>query len=266
MTNYLSYFLYFFGNLLIVIYVPDIEAQIFLSVYSLSSLLIGPLSFIFFSKYIQKSTQIKILIILINFSLFIFDESNKYFYFIYTINLFFCDLFSSQMRNQKLNFLFKLTLFLTTIPIIFNIFSFDFLILFRIVLCSSLLIYLLIISEKYLSLDINFPYIYQLVTNLNYFGTLFLLTLFLEGQLLKNAYIILQIGLSIILKLYDLKIRKIIDSNIFEKIFKVLIIFIFFIPISFMFLNLPKLIIILYYLSFIILIFVKYKFLKNEQN
>ena len=126
MTNYLSYFLYFFCNLIIVIYVPDIEAQIFLSVYSFSSLLIGPLSFIFFSKYTQKSTQIKILIILINFSFFIFDESNKYFYFIYTLNLFFCDLFSSQMRNQKLNFLFKLTLFLSTIPLIFNIFSFDF--------------------------------------------------------------------------------------------------------------------------------------------
>ena len=54
MTNYLSYLLYFFSNLLIVIYVPDIEAQIFLSVYSFSSLLIGPLSFIFFSKYTQK--------------------------------------------------------------------------------------------------------------------------------------------------------------------------------------------------------------------
>ena len=131
MTNYLSYLLYFFSNLLIVIYVPDIEAQIFLSVYSFSSLLIGPLSFIFFSKYTQKSSQIKILIILINFSLFIFDESNKYFYFIYTLNLFFCDLFSSQMRNQKLNFLFKLTLFLSTIPLIFNIFSFDFLFLFE---------------------------------------------------------------------------------------------------------------------------------------
>jgi len=266
MTNYLSYLLYFFSNLLIVIYVPDIEAQIFLSVYSFSSLLIGPLSFIFFSRYTQKSTQIKILIILINFSLFIFDESNKYFYFIYTLNLFFCDLFSSQMRNQKLNFLFKLTLFLSTIPLIFNIFSFDFLILLRIFLCSTLLIYLLITSEEYLNLDIKYPYIYQFITNLNYFGTLFLLTLFLEGQTLKVAYIILQIGLSIILKLYDLKIRKIMDSNIFEKIFKVTIIFIFFIPISFMFFNLPKSIIILYYISFIILIFVKYKFLKYEQN
>tara|TARA_B100001939_G_scaffold308002_1_gene288367 strand:- start:13 stop:525 length:513 start_codon:yes stop_codon:yes gene_type:complete len=170
------------------------------------------------------------------------------------------------MKNQKLNFLFKLTLFLSTFPIIFNIFSFDFLILLRIFLCSSLLIYLLITSEEYLNLDIKYPYIYQLITNLNYFGTLFLLTLLLEGQTLKVAYIILQIGLSIILKLYDLKIRKIMDSNIFEKIFKVSIIFIFFIPISFMFFNLPKSVIILYYTSFIILIFVKYKFLKYEQN
>ena len=121
MTNYLSYFLYFFRNLLIVIYVPDIEAQIFLSVYSLSSLLIGPLSFIFFSKYIEKYSN-KNFNNINKLSLFIFDESNKYFYFIYTLNLFFCDLFSSQMKNQKLNFLFKLTLFLSTFPIIFNIF------------------------------------------------------------------------------------------------------------------------------------------------
>ena len=168
------------------------------------------------------------------------------------------------MRNQKLNFLFKLTLFLSTIPLIFNIFSliFNLLRIFCVLFVNISINY----KWKYLNLDIKYPYIYQFITNLNYFGTLFLLTLFLEGQTLKVAYIILQIGLSIILKLYDLKIRKIMDSNIFEKIFKVTIIFIFFIPISFMFFNLPKSVIILYYTSFIILIFVKYKFLKYEQN
>ena len=116
--NYLSYFLYFFGNLLVIINIPNTQAQIFLSTYSLSSLFIGPLSFIFFSKYIDKNIQIKFLIIFINLSLFFLIENISYVYIVYTLNLFFCDLFSSQMKNQKLNFLFKLVLFVTVIPLI----------------------------------------------------------------------------------------------------------------------------------------------------
>lgn len=264
--NYLSYFLYFFGNLLVIINVPNTQAQIFLSTYSLSSLFIGPLSFIFFSKYIDKNIQIKFLIIFLNLSLFFLIENISYFYIVYTLNLFFCDLFSSQMKNQKLNFLFKLILFVTVIPLILNIFSFNFLIFFRIILCSSLLIYLLIINEKYFNLDIKYPYTYQLITNLNYFGSLFTITLFLEGQTLKILYIIFQVNLSIMLKFYDLKIRKIIKRKLFEKIFKFAVTFIIFIPVSFLFFDVPKLTMILFYLSSIIIIFVKYKFLKDEKN
>lgn len=264
MINYLSYFIYFFGNLIIVIFVPDTTAQIFLSIYSFSSLIIGPISFIFFSKYLKKNIEVKVLIILINFSLFLFYENDRYLYFIYTLNLFFCDLFSSQAKSQKLNFLFKIIFFLTVIPFILNFFSFEFLIFFRIFLCSLLLTYLLINNLEYTNLQIGYPYFYQLLTNLNYFGTLFILTLLFQGPTLKFAFIFFQVNLSIMLKLYDLKIRKIIDKNIFEKLFKLIVFLFIFVPLFSLVLEIPKLIMILYYLSFIITISVRYIFLTNE--
>ena len=129
-----------------------------------------------------------------------------------------------------------------------------------------MIIYLLFNNNKYITLDIQRPYYYQLITNLNYFGVLFVLTIFLEGYILKVIYIILQTSQSAILKLYDLKIRKIIDDKNFNLIFKIVTILIFLIPLIFLFFKVSKMIIILYYFSFGILFLVKYKFLNYEKN
>ena len=266
MINLLSYFLYFFSNLIIIFLVPDLKAQTFLAIYSLSSLIIGPLSFIFFSKFIKEIFKLKIVIILINFLLIFLIQSDGYLYFIYTLNIFFCDLLSSQNQSQKLNFLFKFILAVSVILLILEIFSFNTLICFRVIICSILIIYLLFNNNKYITLDIQRPYYYQLITNLNYFGVLFVLTIFLEGYILKVIYIILQTSQSAILKLYDLKIRKIIDDKNFNLIFKIVTILIFLIPLIFLFFKVSKMIIILYYFSFGILFLVKYKFLNYEKN
>ena len=59
MLNIISYFLFFISNFLIIIFLDNELAKPFLSIYSISGLIIGPLSFYYFSKI---RSQFKLLI------------------------------------------------------------------------------------------------------------------------------------------------------------------------------------------------------------
>ena len=266
MINLISYILFFFGNFLFILFIPDFKVQSFLYVYTLSSLIVGPTSFAFFSKFLNQYGKIKILILIFNLGIIYYYNNNFYLYFVYTLNIFFSDLFSSQIKEKKLNFLFKFLLFLSVIPLIFNFFSFEFILFLRIILCTILIVFLLYLKPGYIKLEINNPLLYQILTNINYFGSLFILTLILEKFSLKVTYITFQIGFSIILKYYDLRIRKIISNQQFIDNFKYISLFIFSLPIIFFFTTPFLIVFILYYLSIIFFIFMKYKFLYNEKD
>ena len=182
-------------------------------------MIIGPLSFIFFSNFLDKKKLIKLAIFFLNLALIFNHNKTGYLFFIYTLNIFFCDLFSSQMKNEKLNFFFKLTLFLSIFPLIFNYFTFESILILRIVFCVFLIIYLFLIEEEYSKLQIKNPLSYQIFTNVNYFGSLFILSVILDEYSLKITYILFQVGFAIILK-YDLRIRNIINYNQFDNKFK----------------------------------------------
>ena len=100
MINIISYVLFFFGNFLFILFIPDLKVQSFLYIYTLSSLIVGPTSFIFFSKFLNQYNKIKILILILNL-IVIFYYNNNYLYFVYTLNIFFSDLFSSQIKEKK---------------------------------------------------------------------------------------------------------------------------------------------------------------------
>ena len=263
MINIISYALFFFGNFLFILFIPDLKVQSFLYIYTLSSLIVGPISFTFFSKFFNQFNKIKILILILSLVI-IFYNNNNYLYFVYTLNIFFSDLFSSQIKGKKINFLFKGLLFLSVIPLIFNFYSFEFTLLLRIILCFSLIVSLFIIKPLYIKLDIINPFLYQAITNFNYFGSLFILTLILEKFTLKVTYITFQIGFSIILKYYDLRIRKIINNQKFQKNLKYIMLIIFSLPLTFFITNPFLSIFTLYYLSIIFFFLMKYKFLKSN--
>ena len=263
MINIISYILFFFGNFLFILFIPDLKVQSFLYIYTLSSLIVGPISFTFFSKFFNQFNKIKILIFILSLVI-IFYSNNNYLYFVYTLNIFFSDLFSSQVKGKKINFLFKGLLFLSVIPLIFNFYSFEFTLLLRIILCVSLIVLLFIIKPLYIKLDIPNPIFYQAITNINYFGSLFILTLILEKFALKVTYITFQIGFSIILKYYDLRIRRIINDQKFKKNLKYIMLIIFLLPLTFFITNPLLSVFILYYLSIIFFFLMKYKFLKSN--
>ena len=124
-----------------------------------------------------------------------------------------------------------------------------------------LLIFVFIFKIKHIKLNVKYPVTYQFLTNINYYLPLYLTTLVLEMFKLKLVYVTFQIGFGLILKSYDLKIRKIIDENIFNFYNKFLYLIILLLPLIFFSFNIESLIYFVYYSSVLIFIYVKKKLL-----
>ena len=261
MINLISYGLFFLGNFLTIIFIPDSLVQSFLASFSIFSLIIGPANFILFSRFLEKKFLFLKIILLINLIQFLYIDNFTILIFIYTINIFFSDFLSSQLKFSKLNFIYKLIFFLISFILILDFASIKQILELRIILSTMLLIFVLISKLKHIKLDVKYPVSYQLLTNINYYLPLYLTTLVLEMFKLKLVYVIFQIGFGLILKSYDLKIRKIIDENIFNFYNKFLYLIIFLLPLIFVNFNIELIIYFVYYFSVLIFIYVKKKFL-----
>ena len=261
MTNLISYSLFFLGNFLTIIFIPDTIINVFLANFSIFSLIIGPINFLIFSKLLEKKFTILKTILLLNFASLFFVNDFKILILIYTINIFFSDFLSSQLKFPKLNFLYKLIFFLISFLLIFDLANIEEILLIRVILSSILLTLVLIFKLKHVELKIKYPIIYQFSTNINYYLPLYFTTLILEMFFLKLVYVIFQIGFGLILKTYDLRIRKIINENTFNRYNKFLYLVITILPLIFLYFKIPVLIYFLYYVSVLIFIFIKKKFL-----
>ena len=261
MINLTSYALFFLGNFLTIIFIPASLVQSFLASFSIFSLIIGPANFILFSRFLEKKFLFLKIILLINLIQFLYIDNFTILIFIYTVNIFFSDFLSSQLKFSKLNFIYKLSFFLISFLLILDFASIKQILELRIILSSVLLIFVLIFKIKHIKLDVKYPVTYQFLTNINYYLPLYLTTLVLEMFKLKLVYVTFQIGFGLILKSYDLKIRKIIDENIFNFYNKFLYLIILLLPLIFFNFNIELIIYFVYYSSISIFIYVKKKLL-----
>ena len=262
MINFISYILFFFGNFLLILFLDNNFAQKFLSTYSLSGLIWGPLIFLYFSREQKNIKYSQILVLLINCSLFYFNNNFIYLVIVYSFNLFYSDFISSQSNAMKgLNFIYKMFIFFSVIPFIFDFWKLEQLIEIRIFLSSLLVLIYLFINFSYNKINVKFPIIYLISTNLIYFGSLFLITILIKGYILKIIYIAFQVCFSLILKLYDLKLRNILDRNKFEKYFKSIYIVLIFFPLIFIIYNISEIILLMYYLNMFFFYMIKKKLL-----
>ena len=261
MINLTSYTLFFLGNFLTIIFIPDSLVQSFLASFSIFSLIIGPANFILFSRFLEKRFLSLKIILLINLIQFLYIDNFTILIFIYTVNIFFSDFLSSQLKFSKLNFIYKLSFFLISFLLILDFASIKQILELRIILSSMLLIFVFIFKIKHIKLNVKYPVTYQFLTNINYYLPLYLTTLVLEMFKLKLVYVTFQIGFGLILKSYDLKIRKIIDENIFNFYNKFLYLIILLLPLIFFSFNIESLIYFVYYSSVSIFIYAKKKLL-----
>ena len=98
MINLISYALFFLGNFLTIIFIPDLLVQSFLASFSIFSLIIGPANFILFSRFFKKKFLFLKIILLINLIQFLYIDNFTILIFIYTVNIFFSDFLSSQLK------------------------------------------------------------------------------------------------------------------------------------------------------------------------
>lgn len=261
MLNLISYIFFFLGNFLTIIFIPNHIVQEFLTSFSIFSLIIGPLNFLIFSKFFNQKNYFLYTVLLINLSFFIFIDSFRILILIYTINLFFSDFISSQLENIKFNFAYKFIFFFTSFLLLFEGINFEELLILRIIISTLLIVFVLVKKFKHIKLGVKYPFTYQLLTNLNYYIPLFLITLILNNFLLKITYIIFQVGFGLFLKYFDLKIRKIINNVQFNSYDNFINIIIFILPIILIYFQIPIIIFIIYYFSIIVFLFVKIKFI-----
>ncbi len=257
MINYLSYFLFFFGNFLFIFFIDNEIAYNYLSVYSITGLIIGPTIFLYFSRLRKSIKFSKFFVIFLNLGLFFIYDYFFLLIIIYTINLFYSDFLSSQSNNNKVNFYFKFTFFLSVIPFIFNVLDIDQLLILRIIICSFVILYFYFNVYSYENIVVKSPLTYLISTNFSYFGSLYLITFILKGFMLKIVYIFFQICFSVILKIYDLKIRGILKIAKFDLILKFINLFLIFFPLLFINLEISYLIFLVYYSNIIIIYLIK---------
>ena len=131
MLNIISYFLFFISNFFIIIFLDNELAKPFLSIYSISGLIIGPLSFYYFSKIRSQFKLLIVSTIVLNILILVLNNFFTFLVIIYVLNLFFTDFLSSQSNNKYLNFYYKFSLFILVVPYIFETISLENL-LFRI--------------------------------------------------------------------------------------------------------------------------------------
>ena len=223
--NLSSYIFFLLSNFLLIIYIPEEIINEFLSIYSFFSIIFGAIFVILFSNYYNKSKNVSLIIFFITLLVIFYNNWSSIILF-YTLLILYFDYSTSQILNSKYNFFAKILIFIITIPFVLNLISFKEVIYLRIFFILLILIIIFFSNNKPRKLELNYSFIYVILSHLSYFLPLFLLTYFYKNLDLKIIYIFTQIMLSIPLKKFDYEIRfknKIIKNN---NIFLFLLVFV----------------------------------------
>lgn len=259
MFNISSYILYNLSNLLFALLIPENFAKLFFINYSISS---GIFTFLVFYHFSKKQILSEKLIMTINLVLILISgvlNSDIYIVWIFTFFVIYSDYFFSQRKNFLVNLILKLLLFISSFLLYQNFLDPINVLKIKIILIFSTFVFYYLFCKKYSfsKLKVNSPIIYNFLTCLVYFSSLFILTIVISEIYIKIVYISFQILIGMQLKLFDLKIRDIK--------FKILNIQILFNVLSFLYLLFLGLYLNLNFLIvFYFIIFLSLNILKNK--
>jgi hypothetical protein len=255
MINILSYGLFVLSNILLIFLVPESYVNSFLKNYSFACGFFSFIVIFIFSK--RDVNRINIAVILILTILVLYFINNFFILVIfYSLNLIFADyLFSQKINGQNINFLFRFLLLASLLLILLKDFDFQKILYFR--LFIILFLYLFLFRAPYLfnKLLLSNPTKYVFFTHFIYYGSLFSLTYFVSNFFLKVWYLVFQIGFSLILKIFDIKIRN-INLDLYRFNF-FLYIMIFVVPFFGLFISFSIALLFYYFLCIVLLFYVK---------
>ena len=209
MLNFLSYFLFNLANVILIVFVSSQDTLVFLNYYSIGNGIFTFFIFYNFSKKnILKSGQV-LLVGLFLLLIHYFYNTNNILILLYVFFFFFSDYYFSQSNLNFLNFIFKLLLLLSSFLVIF--FNLNNVLLVKIILILLFLFITFFKINDFKPLKVRSPIIYIFAICIIYHGSLFLISIIFNLEIVKYFYILLQVLIGIKLRLFDLKIR---DINI----------------------------------------------------
>ena len=219
LINIFSYFLFFLSNLVFLLLIPSELSKLFFLNYSLANGIFSYFVVLLFSQ--KKILDTKFFLIPFIFSIiycFILD-SLTFLIWLYTLILIYADYFFSQKKYFKSNLFIKFSLLLISCLLFFDKFTLYLVMNIKILfLCICILVFYIFKIDSSNQLEVKRPNLYVFSTCIIYFGSLYVIALVSINELIKLFYISFQIFLSIKLKIFDLKIRRIMKISKFKKI------------------------------------------------
>ena len=259
MINITSYFLYSISNFLFILLIPNNFTKLFFLNYPIAS---GFFTFIVFYHFSKKKFFLEKHIMIISALLILLSElfnSDIYIIWLFTFLIIYSDYFFSQRKNYLINFYFKLLLCVSSLLLYQNFLNPIFVLKIKIITIYLTFIFYYLFCKKYqfLRLKVTSPIIYNFLTCLIYYLSLFLLTILVSDVYIKIVYISFQILIGIQLKLFDIKIRNIkLKYNNIEILFNL---------ISFLYLIFLGIYLNLYFLViFYVIVFLSLNFIKKK--
>jgi hypothetical protein len=264
--NILSYFFYNLSNLILFILIPSKFEKFFFLNYSIASGIFTFVVFYHFSKKKIVSEKLFLTTSLLFLLLGIKIESDLILIWIYTFLLIYSDYFFSQIKVNLINFLFKFILMLSSFLLYNNFLSPKYVLIIKIILIIFFFLITFIFFKNYKIklLHINSPLVYNFLTCLIYFSSLFVVSLVIESEILKIVYISFQLLIGLQLKIFDIEIRNINFKYFNLYYFFSFICFVYLITLC-LFINSYGLLI-FYLLIFLILNLVKKKFIVHTNK
>ena len=211
MINILSYFFYNLSNLILFILIPSKFEKFFFLNYSIASGIFTFVVLYHFSKKKIVPEKLFLTISLLFLLLGIKIESDLILIWTYSFLLIYSDYFFSQIKVKFINFLFKIILMLSSFLLYDNFLSLKYVFIIKMILILFFFFITFIFFKNYKIklLHINSPLVYNFLTCLIYFSSLFVVSLVIESEILKIVYISFQLLIGLQLKIFDIEIRNI---------------------------------------------------------
>ncbi len=205
-------------NPFIILMVPDQNAELFLSVYAVGSIIFSLyFTFLFSQKRLLKfSKSLILLVVFIVILAAILTGDVMWIWIAYPFSLLAGDYVCTQSGSPKYTLIFRGVLIFSALPFLVFTDVFSELISLRVFLCIVFMLYVLNKVNDFILLSIDSTVKWISVTYIFYSGSLLLVPILGgEGGHIKIWFVVMQVGLGLILKRLDFSIRAVKDETKF---------------------------------------------------
>jgi hypothetical protein len=196
--------------------VPDQDAELFLSVYAVGSIVFSLyFTFIFSQKKLLVFSKSLILLVVLAIGLIVTLTGDvMWVWLAYPFSLLVGDYVCTQSGSSKYTLIFRGVLIFSALPFLVVTDIFSELISLRIFLCMAFTFYILSKVNSFTLLSIDSTVKWVSITYIFYSGSLLLVPILGEGgEHIKIWFVVMQVGLGLILKKLDFSIRAVKDQT-----------------------------------------------------